>query len=329
MALQAYDWRAATTPPFVALASAAAIRLAIWIAVFNFAEMTLLAGYADRALSGGIGLMAIVAVLYDVLRPGISAPYWVAIAVAVSLRSAGSHVAHGKSRAARTAGALLGVGLLAAFLWRAYMPALHSIQAEHHFIVIVPHYEGKMDMLRRAEGEVGRSAVQGDTARFISRSILQPLIDATDHNRRDPMPPLLRVPWYVALAEQHGDKRADDLAIKTAQAAAELDFENAAPFVAEFQAHLRLAVINPAARTVHLAGALELVSDILYRDPTLEARLHYQLAVALFAVNTPKQARTEATAARALDESAPSARFKLTLAERRQVAGWLASPPTP
>jgi hypothetical protein len=325
MALQAYDWRAATTPPFVALASAAAIRLAIWIAVFNFAEMTFLAGHADRALSGGIGLVAAVAALYDVLRPEIAAPYWVAIAVALNLRSAGSRVAGGENRAARIAGALIGVGLLAAFLWKVYVPALRSIHAEHHFIGMVPHYDGKLDMLRRADGDVGRSAAQGETARFISRSILQPLIDATDHNRRDPMPPLLRVPWYVALVEQRGDSRAEDLAIKTAQAAAELDFENAQPFVAEFLAHLRLAEINTAARTIQFAAALETIPDILHRDPTLEARLHYQLAEALFAVKYPEQGKSEAMAARSLDESAPSIRYRLSVAERRQIAGWLTS----
>jgi hypothetical protein len=329
MALQAYDWRAATTPPFVALASGAAIRIAVWITVFNFSEMTLLAGHADRALSGGIGLLAALAALYDILRPEIAAPYWVAIAVAINLRSAGNHVAPGKNRVARTAVLLIGVGLLAAFLWMAYIPALYSIHAEHHFVGVVPHYDGKMEMLRRAEGDVGKSAVHGETARFISRSILQPLIDATDHNRRDPTPPLLRVPWYVALVEQRGDTRADDLAIKTAQAAAELDFENAAPFLAEFHAHLRLAVINPSARTAHFAGALEIIPDILSRDPTVEARLHYQLAAALVAVNIREQAKTEAAAARAFDESAPSARYKLTVAERRQVAGWLEASPSP
>jgi hypothetical protein len=220
---------------------------------------------------------------------------------------------------------LIGAGLLAAFLWMAYVPAWYSIQAEHHFIGIVPHYDAKMDMLRRAEGDVGKSAVQGETARFISRSILQPLIDATDHNRRDPTPPLLRVPWYVALVEQRGDTRAGDLAIKTAQAAAELDFENAAPFLAEFHAHLRLAEINTAAQTIHFAAALELIPDILHRDPTREARLHYQLAAALFAVRYPEQGKSEAMAARSLDESAPSVRYRLSVAERRQIAGWLAS----
>jgi hypothetical protein len=88
---------------------------------------------------------------------------------------------------------------------------------------------------------------------------------------------------------------------------------------------LRLAEINMAARTIQFAAALETIPDILHRDPTLEARLHYQLAEALFAVKYPEQGKSEAMAARSLDESAPSIRYRLSVAERRQIAGWLTS----
>jgi hypothetical protein len=325
MALQAYDWTAATAPPFFALAAAAGIRLVVWLIVYGFVEATLLAGLADRAFVWGLVLVTVCALAFDLLRPGLAEPYWAALAVTLNLRAPTPISAWTTTRPARWFALALGCGALGAFVWTAYVPAVWSIHAQHHFVGLVPHYTGKMELLRRSEGEVGKAAARGEASRFISRSILQPLIEATDHNRRDPLPPLLRVPWYVALAEMRGDARAEDLAIKTARAAAELDFDNAAPFLAEFLAHVRLAVLNRANRTAHFADAVDVIPDILQRDPALEARLHYQLATGYLAANLVNQAKSEATAARALDESAPSPRYHLTVAERRQIAGWLAS----
>jgi hypothetical protein len=271
------------------------------------------------------GLLAVVgvSVAYDILSPGLAEPFWAAAAVAVNLIAPPRLAPWMRNVVCRFAVLLLAVGGVAAFVWTAYAPAIVSMGAERHLIRVVPHYGARMELLHRSEGEIGKSAARGEATRFIARMIIQPLADANQFNRRDAIPAIIRVPWYVALAEHGGDKNPDQQAILIARAAEELDFEGVAAFLAEFHAHLQLAGLSTNHRQEHFVQAQDLVAEIVRRDPPLEGRLRYHLAAAYFAVKEEEMGKREAGAAQLLDERAPSRRYRLDDTERRQIAAWL------
>jgi hypothetical protein len=325
LVLQVHDWPAVTSPPFVAFAISAAIRALVWFVTYASAESTLLTGRADRAIAWGLLTVSCASVAYDVLSPGLSEPFWAAAAVAVNLIAPPRLAPWTRNVVSRLVILMLAGAGLAAFVRTAYAPAVVSMVAERHVIRVVPLYGARMDLLHRSEGEIGKSAARGEATRFITRMIIQPLADANQFNRRDALPAIIRVPWYVALAEHGSDKNPDQQAILIARAGEELDFEGAAPFLAEFHAHLRLGEISTFHRQKHFAQAQDLVAEIVRRDPALEARLRYHLAAACFAVKDQEKGSQEASAAKLLDERAPSRRYRLAHAERQQIIAWLRS----
>jgi hypothetical protein len=323
--LQIQDWPAVTAPPFLTYAISVGVRVAVWLVVYTPAESSLLTGRADRALTWGLLAVAGVSCVYDILSPGLAESYWAAVAVAINLVAPSAGASWSQKFIPRLLIVLLAVGVLAGFVWTVYAPTIASIVAERRVIRTAPRYASLLELLHRAEGEVGKSAAHGEASRFITRLILQPLIDANQWNRHDPLPAVTRVPWYVALAEHTTEKNPAHQAILTARAAQELDFEGPTAFLAEFQAHLHLADLTTANRFEHLALAQELIDEIVRRDPPLEARLHYYLAAAYLAGKDTQTALREANAARMLDERAPSGRYRLLDAERKQVEIWLAA----
>jgi hypothetical protein len=323
LVLQVYDWPPVSSPPFVAFAVSAAIRILVWFMAYTAAESSLLTGRADRAAMCGLLTVVGASVAYDVLSPGLAQPFWAAAAVAVNLTAPPRLAPWMRNVVWRFAVLLLAVGGVAAFVWTAYAPAIVSMTAERHIIRVLPHYGARMDLLHRSDGEISKSAARGEATRFITRMIIQPLADANQFNRRDAIPAIIRVPWYVAWAEHGGDKKPDPQAILIARAAEELDFEGTAAFLAEFHAHLQLARLSTDDRQEHFAQAQDLVAEIVRRDPPLEARLRYHLAAAYFAVKGEALGKREAGAAELLDKRAPSRRYRLDDSERRQIAAWL------
>jgi hypothetical protein len=191
----------------------------------------------------------------------------------------------------------------------------------HRLVNVTPVYVGKTSLIERAEGTAGKSVARIEGARYIRGQVLQPLIEANTSNPRDATLPLLQTPWLIALAQHAGDGDSGRQAIRTAELARTLDSENAATWLALFEAHRHLASMTEHNHSEHFAAMSELVPEILRRAPELKARLQLQFAAAYATLGRTGDAATYADAARKLHDAPTSARHRLTEAECQLLRG--------
>lgn len=328
MGLEAYDWPGVSAPPIVALSTIAIFRILAWFPTFAVAENCLLMEESDNAPA--IGLIAVLccAAAYDLLRPGLSFVFWVTAAIGVNLASPPAISTWAASLPGRLLPLLVAPVLLAGYVVSAFVPAMFATSGAHRAIRATPIYDAKLDVIHRADGPAARSASRGEGVRYIRRLILQPLIDAEADTGGWTMGPAadlaaIRAPWWAASWDLGATGDADQQAILDARTAQSLDPENVAGYLAEMQSRLRFAAHSPIKRAEQLAIAESLVSEVLRRDPALEARLRFRIAAANFAAKDSAAGAREARAAISLDAQAPGPRYRLTEAERDQIRRWL------
>jgi hypothetical protein len=280
LALQVYDLTtAAGARPIPSLGAVAAARTVVWFAAFALFDDLSMSGTARR-LALGVGLAGVVVfgVGSDALVwPALTQPFWAAAALmlpAVVVSSAWAQSGPGRLLPVVLAAALLGL-----FVQQVYWPATRGaalLRDARHAARQAPYFLKQVRDARDAEKPFRR----GQAVDFVKRLVSTPLRQAVDANPGDITPWLEQSDALATLWElsAQGDEAGE--ALVSAAVASALDPEGTAGPRAELQLCLRFAAQAASNWETQFREAERLIRMILERDPTVAARLRFQVAEA-------------------------------------------------
>lgn len=318
---------AASLPPIRALGAAAAVRALVWFATFAAME----AVYAVRANSyvsmcvarATVGCITILGLWCDFLgSPALALTFWALAALALNLGRPPDPSAWARSVPGRLLPLLAAAGLPIAFVVQVFAPGYVSASALRLAHARAVPYADKVAAIDAAPPAM-RSSARKEAGDYAARFVLPNLARAVLANPRDPVPRLELSAWWLKQWEQGAGENADANAVVAARVAQELDPESTAGLLAEFAARCRFAELMAAKREQQFTHLDRIIGEVATRDPARETRLRYEVARIYFAVGDTTNGKTAAARVKKLDDDAPGPRYKLTDAERAQVAKWL------
>ncbi|MFO0808815.1 MAG: hypothetical protein U0746_09350 [Gemmataceae bacterium] len=321
--LQVGDLPAGHGLPIRELGVAAAVRGLVWFVSFAVFEAGLAAH--PRLLAARLALISVagLALVYDTLgSPPTAQSFWTLAALLLSLARPLPESAWMRSVPGRVLPMLAALGLLAGYVLQIFRPGYESASALRMARARLGQYEDKLKAIDATPPAL-RPPARTDAVKYIRRAVMPDLARAAQTNPLDPEPRLDLSAWWLRLWEQGADGEPAAKAVLAAQSAQERDAEGIAGLLAEIAARSRFAEMSADKRDEQFAHLDRLIREVAKCDPARETRLRYELARTHFAAKDEKGGKLAAARAKQLDEDAPGPRYKLTEAEREQVATWL------
>ncbi|HJT75966.1 MAG TPA: O-antigen ligase family protein, partial [Gemmataceae bacterium] len=197
-------------------------------------------------------------------------------------------------------------------------PALAALCLVYLFLVFLPVTAADRQMRlaylaqARYRDKNVRPQAPVDTARLV-QYVTNRLEDAHQDDPASAAPLIALASWHMELLRNPKD---GEKVLRELEEAARLDPEGKEERMLLFQARLRLAERSEAGRQRQLDAAVAALEEVLTRDPTEAARLHYRLADALLRVRRLPAGYGQLFLALQENATAPGPAYRLAPAER-------------
>jgi hypothetical protein len=313
-----------TTEGVVTESILSVVRTAVWLTAFVvFSALPWTGRWRPLALAAGVAAL-LINLLFSggIALPSVAEPFWIVIALALSLLTPAASASRPSDERN--------------IAWSSLpLPVLLGLTLAHLFLVFLP-VTGCLNLLANARRYMAAwhtettnrlSPIQASY--YVHNHIVKTLEAAAAEDPDYAVPPLELASWYMkeASLSPQGELLSKK-ALGEALRAQHLDPDSKEGFLTEYQIFMRLAESTKSEENKYYAAAAKAMQQAVKRDPT-EARLHYQLAEALFHLQEVVQARREAERAHELDALATHPERQLTERERQQLPKWLESRPNP